>query len=74
MEQLLWILPNKSNTILKVSTDVASITDKTKRTTKKVTESIQNVSDGASAQSISTQEASEEVEKFRGNKGLCRWN
>ena len=55
---------DKSNTILKVSSEIASITDKTKQTTKKVTESIQNVSDGASAQSISTQEASEEVEKL----------
>lgn len=64
VSSLIREVQNKSNTILKVSTDVASITDKTKRTTKKVTESIQNVSDGASAQSISTQEASEEVEKL----------
>ena len=54
----------KSNTILGVAADIATMTDKTKQTTGKVTESIQNVSDGAGAQAISTQEASEEVEKL----------
>lgn len=54
----------KSDTILGVAADIASMTEETKRTTGQVTESIQNVSDGASAQAISTQEASEEVEKL----------
>lgn len=54
----------KSDTILGVAENIASMTDETKRTTGQVSESIQNVSDGASAQAISTQEASEEVEKL----------
>lgn len=55
---------SKSNTILDVAVNIASMTDETKKTTNQVTESIQNVSEGASAQAISTQEASEEVEKL----------
>ncbi len=54
----------KSDTILGVAANIASMTEETKRTTGQVSDSIQNVSDGASAQAVSTQEASEEVEKL----------
>lgn len=54
----------KSNTILEVAANIATMTDETKQTTGQVSESIQNVSDGASAQAISMQEASDEVEKL----------
>ena len=61
---LMRAVQTKSDTILGVAADIASMTEETKRTTGQVSESIQNVSDGASAQAVSTQEASEEVEKL----------